>query len=80
MASLVLSLIPTTIPAAWVYWRAGAMGPWPVLLAVILGLVAGTDLGARLSTRLGSRALRPTLFAFVSAMAAYMAREAWIAS
>jgi hypothetical protein len=35
---------------------------------------------ARLSTRLGSRALRPTLFAFVSAMAAYMAREAWIAS
>jgi uncharacterized protein len=55
MASLVLSLIPTTIPAAWVYWRAGAMGPWPALLAaetkansVILGLVAGTDLGARL--------------------------------
>jgi uncharacterized membrane protein YfcA len=63
MASPVLSLIPTTIPAAWVYWRAGAMGPWPALLPVILGLVAGTDLGARLSTRLGSRALRPTLFA-----------------
>jgi uncharacterized protein len=80
MASLVLSLIPTTVPAAWVYWRAGAMGPWPTLLAVILGLVAGTDLGARLNTRLGSRALRPALFAFVSAMAAYMAREAWIAS
>ncbi len=80
MASLVLSLLPATIPAAWVYWRAGAMGPWPALLGVILGLVVGTDLGARLATRLGRGALRPTLFAFVLAMAAYMAREAWSAS
>jgi uncharacterized protein len=79
-SSLVLSLIPTTLPAAWVYWRAGAMGPWPALLGVIVGLVGGADLGARLATRLTCRALRPTLFAFVSAMAAYMAREAWIAS
>jgi uncharacterized membrane protein YfcA len=56
MASLVLSLIPTTIPAAGVYWRAGAMGPWPALLAVILGLVAGTDLGR--GSALGSEAGR----------------------
>ncbi len=80
MTSLVLSLAPTTIPAAWVYWRAGAMGPWPTLLGVIIGLVAGTDLGARLATRLSGKALRPTLFAFVSAMAVYMACEAWTAS
>ena len=80
MASLVLSLLPNTIPAAWVYWRAGAMGPWPALLAVILGLTVGADLGARLATWLDRRALRPTLFAFVSAMAVYMARQAWVAS
>jgi hypothetical protein len=42
--------------------------------------VVGTDLGARRATRLGRRALGPTLFAFVSAMAVYMAREASIAS
>jgi uncharacterized protein len=80
MASLVLSLLPTTLPAAWVYWRAGAIGPWPALLGVIFGLTIGVDIGARLATQLDRRALRPTLFAFVSAMAAYMAREAWIAS
>ncbi|MGO9423105.1 sulfite exporter TauE/SafE family protein [Roseiarcus sp.] len=80
MASLVLSLLPTTIPAAWVYWRAGAMGLWPALLGVILGLTVGADIGARLATRLDRRALRPTLFAFVSAMAVYMARQAWVAS
>jgi len=80
MASLVLSLIPTTIPAAWIYWRDGAMAPWPALLGVILGLVVGTDLGARLVNRIDRRALRPILFAFVSAMAIYMAREAYLAS
>ncbi len=80
MASLVLSLIPTTIPAAWIYWRDGAMAPWPALLGVILGLVVGTDLGARLANRTDRRALRPILFAFVSAMAVYMAREAYLAS
>jgi uncharacterized protein len=80
MASLVLSLMPTTIPAAWIYWRAGAMGPWPAILGVILGLVAGTDLGARLANRVDRRTLRPLLFAFVSAMAVYMALHAWSAS
>jgi uncharacterized protein len=80
MASLVLSLIPTTIPAASVYWRAGAMGPWQALLGVIVGLVAGTDLGARLANRVDPRTLRLLLFVFVSAMAVYMALHAWSAS
>ncbi len=56
------------------------LGPWPALLGVILGLTVGADIGARLATRLDRGALRPTLFAFVSAMAAYLAREAWIAT
>jgi uncharacterized protein len=80
MASLFLSLMPTTIPAVWVYWRAGAMGPWPAILGVILGLVAGADLGARLASRVDRRTLRPLLFAFVWAMAIYMALRAWGAS
>jgi len=76
MASLMLALIPTTAPAVWIYGREGAMASAPALLGVVLGLIAGTDFGARLANRINRSALRATLIAFVSAMAAYMAYKA----
>jgi uncharacterized protein len=74
--SLVLSVIPLTIPAAWIYWQHGWSLPWPVVAGVILGLWGGTDLGARMAGRLGETALRRILVGMVSAMAAYMAYKA----
>jgi len=76
MVSLVLSLIPTTIPSAWVYWQQGWLSPWPVLAGVIAGLVVGTDIGARLANRIDRSALRITLVFFVSTMAIYMVYKA----
>jgi uncharacterized membrane protein YfcA len=76
MVSLVLALVPTTIPSAWVYWKQGWSAPWPVLAGVIIGLLAGTDLGARLANRIDRSALHATLIFFVSAMAVYMAYKA----
>jgi uncharacterized membrane protein YfcA len=76
MISLVMSMIPTTIPAAWVYWREGWLAPWPVLVGVILGLVAGTDLGARLANRVSPVTLHWLVIGFVAVMALYMAYKA----
>jgi uncharacterized protein len=77
MVSLVLSIIPTTIPAAYVYWRAGQIPPWPILAAVIVGLYGGTDLGARAANRMKSTTLRGVLVIMVTAMATYMAWRAF---
>jgi uncharacterized membrane protein YfcA len=77
MVSLVLSIIPTTIPAAYVYWRAGQAPAWPILIAVIVGLYGGTDLGARAANRMKSTTLRRVLVIIVTAMAAYMAWRAF---
>jgi uncharacterized protein len=77
MVSLILSMVPMTIPAAYVYWRAGWTAPWPILAGVILSLWAGTDIGARMANRIGDNALRRLAIAFVSAMAIGMAWKAW---
>ena len=76
MISLALTLVPTTIPAAWVYWGHGALPSWPILAVVIVGLAIGTDLGARLATRVSAARLRILLIGFVSLMALCMALKA----
>ena len=76
LVSLVFSIIPTTIPAAWIYWREGWSAPWLLIGGVVIGLRAGTDLGARMANRAGETALHRTLFCFASAMAIYMACRA----
>jgi uncharacterized membrane protein YfcA len=76
LVSLVFSIIPTTIPAAWVYWHQGWSASWPVIGGVVLGLWAGTDLGARMANRFDETKLHRVLLAFVSAMAIYMAYKA----
>lgn len=76
MASLSLSLIPTTLPAAWVYWNHGWSAPWPVICGIVLDLWAGADIGARAANAISAKALRHILVAFVTVMAAYMACKA----
>ncbi|MGF6429597.1 MULTISPECIES: sulfite exporter TauE/SafE family protein [Bradyrhizobium] len=76
MASLVMSLIPTTIPSAWIYWSEGSLASWPVLAGVIAGLLAGTDLGARAANRIDRARLRRAMIVFVSLMAVYMTFKA----
>jgi uncharacterized protein len=76
MVSLVISIIPTTVPAAWIYWQQGWSVSWLVIGGVIVGLWGGTDLGARMANRVGKTALHRVLVGFVSAMALYMAYRA----
>jgi len=73
MVSLALTLMPMTLPSAWIYGRDGFLPPWPTLAGAVVGLIAGTDLGARAAHRLSRRALRQALLAFVAAMVLYMA-------
>ena len=76
LMSLVLALLPITIPAACLYWRQGWSAPWPVLVAVVVGSWIGTDLGARGANRVSESALHRLLVGFVSAMALYMIYKA----
>jgi uncharacterized protein len=76
MISLVLSLIPTTLPSAWVYWKQGWSSSWAALVGVIVGLIIGTDLGARLANKIDRSTLHVTMIVFVSLMAAYMSYKA----
>ncbi len=74
--SLAMSIIPTTIPAAYVYWHQGWSVSWLVIGGVIVGLWAGTDLGARMANRFSATGLRRMLVGFVAAMAIYMVYKA----
>ena len=76
LISLVLSLIPTTLPSAWVYWKQGWSWSWAALAGVIVGLVIGTGLGARLANKIDRSTLHVAMIFFVSLMAAYMSYKA----
>ena len=76
MVSLVISIIPTTIPAAWIYWQQGWSVSWLVIGGVVLGLWGGTDLGARLANRVAKPTLHRILVGFVSVMVIYMTYKA----
>jgi uncharacterized membrane protein YfcA len=76
MVSLVISIIPTTIPAAWIYWHRGWSVSWLVIGGVVLGLWCGTDLGARMANRVNKTALHRILVGFTSVMALYMVYKA----
>ena len=76
MVGLVMSVIPTTLPSAWIYWSEGTLASWPVLAGVVVGLIAGTDLGARAANRIDRARLRVAMIFFVSLMAIYMAFKA----
>ena len=76
MVSLVFSLIPMTLPAAWIYWHSGWLVSWPAIAAIIAGLWLGTDLGARMANGVDKAVLRRILIVFLSLMTFYMAVKA----
>jgi uncharacterized protein len=76
LVSLVFSLIPTTIPAAWIYWSKGLAASWPAIIGILAGLWIGTDLGARAANQINKTWLRKILIVFVSGMTLYMAHKA----
>ena len=76
MISLVFSVIPMTVPAAWIYWQNGWLVSWPAIIAIVAGLWLGTDLGARMANGVDKTVLRRILIAFVFVMTLYMAFKA----
>lgn len=76
LVSLVFSVIPTNIPAAWIYWSKGLMVGWPAIIGILAGLWIGTDLGARMANGVSKSVLRRTMIALVSLMALYMTHKA----
>ncbi|MHC4055698.1 sulfite exporter TauE/SafE family protein [Bradyrhizobium sp. 25ACV] len=76
LVSLVFSVIPTNLPAAWIYWSKGLMVGWPAITGILAGLWIGTDLGARLANGVSKSVLRRVMIAFVSLMALYMTYKA----
>ena len=70
--SLILTALPLTLPAAWMYIRQGWHLPWWAVAGIILGLVIGTKLGAVLANKLPERALRWVFIALILGMAIYM--------
>jgi uncharacterized membrane protein YfcA len=76
LVSLIFSVIPTNIPAAWIYWSKGLMVGWPAIIGIIAGLWIGTDLGARVATGVSKAVLRRAVIALVALMALYMTSKA----
>lgn len=72
MIGLMLSLIPATLPSAWVYWREGWSWSWTVLAGMLFGLILGTGLGARLAVRIDKGRLQGVMIGFITLMALYM--------
>ena len=76
LVSLVFSVIPTNLPAAWISWSKGLMVGWPAIIGILAGLWVGTDLGARMANGVSRAMLRQAMIALVSLMALYMTYKA----
>ncbi|TYL98931.1 sulfite exporter TauE/SafE family protein [Bradyrhizobium rifense] len=76
LVSLIFSVIPTNIPAAWIYWSKGLMVGWPAIIGIVAGLWIGTDLGARAANGVSKAVLRRTMIGLVALMALYMSYKA----
>jgi uncharacterized membrane protein YfcA len=76
LVSLIFSVIPTNIPAAWIYWSKGLMVGWPAIIGILAGLWIGTDLGARAANGVSKAVLRRSMIGLVALMALYMTYKA----
>jgi uncharacterized membrane protein YfcA len=76
LVSLVFAVLPTNIPAAWVYWSKGLMVGWPAIIGILAGLWIGTDLGARMANNVSRSVLRGAMIALISSMVVYMTYKA----
>ncbi len=71
--SLAVALLPTGLPAVWVYANSEAGLPWLIAATVVIGLWVGTSLGAWVATCLGERQLQAWFVVLVLLMAGAMA-------
>ena len=76
LVSLIFSVIPTNIPAAWIYWSKGLVVGWPAIIGILAGLWVGTDLGARMANGVSKSVLRQVMIGLISLMALYMTYKA----
>ncbi|MGW1423069.1 sulfite exporter TauE/SafE family protein [Bradyrhizobium manausense] len=76
LVSLIFSVVPTNVPAAWIYWSKGLMVGRPAILGIVAGLWIGTDLGARAANGVSKVALRRSMIGLVALMALYMSYKA----
>jgi uncharacterized membrane protein YfcA len=76
-ASLAVTALPVTLPAALLYVQQGTELPWLTIVSLIAGLWIGTDIGARLANRVRPDRLRIVLMVVIAGMAAFMAYKAW---
>ena len=74
--SLIFSVIPTNIPAAWIYWSKGLLVGWPAVIGSLAGLWVGTDLGARMANGVSKSVLRRIMIGLISLLALYMTYKA----
>ncbi len=71
--SLMLSLLPLSIPSVCVYLAQGWTFPWGAIAGIVVGLWFGALAGAAVANRLPERMLKPAFVVLVLGMAAYMA-------
>jgi uncharacterized membrane protein YfcA len=76
-ASLAVTALPVTLPAALLYLQQGTAMPWLTIAGLIVGLWIGTDIGARFANRVSPDKLRIMMIVMIAAMAAFMAFRAW---
>lgn len=76
-ASLAVTALPVTLPAALLYVQQGTELPWITIVSLIVGLWVGTGLGARLANLVSPNRLRVVLMLMIAAMAIFMASKAW---
>jgi uncharacterized protein len=74
--SLAITMLPLTLPAAWVYIRQGWAMPWTIIVCLVAGLAVGTWVGSAFANRLPERTLKFSFAALLLAMAGYMAAVA----
>lgn len=76
-ASLAVTALPVTLPAALLYVQQGTELPWITIVSLIVGLWVGTGIGARLANLVSPDRLRVVLMLMIAAMAIFMAFKAW---
>lgn len=75
-ASLAVTALPVTLPAALLYMQQGTAMPWATIAALIVGLWIGTGIGAQLANLVSPARLRVALIIVIAGMALFMAFKA----
>ena len=65
-ASLAVTALPVTLPAALLYVQQGTELPWLTILSLIAGLWIGTDIGASFANRVSPEKLRVILMIVIA--------------